>query len=144
MISLEEYGEKENSIDEILKNVGLFVSKKLSRYEFIGASLGISNANERYYNSLFFLSEFPGNCGILIIHEIQKYYPYKEDLLFNIISSCIKIATSLLYGILMITTTKEEFAGWLENNFDFITSNIEFINPHSDNSNFVLVKYIDY
>ena len=140
MISLEEYGEEENSIDEILKNVGLFVSKKLSRYEFIGASLGISDANR----SLFFLSEFPGNCGILIIHEIQKYYPYKEDLLFNIISSCIKIATSLSYGILMITTTKEEFAGWLENNFDFITSNIEFINPHSDNSNFVLVKYIDY
>ena len=140
MISLEGYGEEENSIDEILKNVGLFVSKKLSRCEFVGASLGISDADR----NLFFLSEFPGNCGILIIHEIQKYYPYKEDLLFNIISSCIKIATNLSYGILMITTTKEEFAGWLENNFDFITSNIEFINPHSDNSNFVLVKYIDY
>ena len=88
------------------------------------------------------LSEFPGNCSVLILSEIQAFSMSSgfTALGERFLNAAIDIATDLSYYGLIISGTSTGMFNELVNKHGFTPVIEGIVNPHSGNTNFFLIK----
>jgi len=87
------------------------------------------------------LSGFPGNCGLLILSNIQDKYENggtAKKYFKDILDTAIEVGGDMGYARLLITGTSPFMYKYLIEKYGFKCIDGEIFNPHSDNKNHIL------
>lgn len=123
-----------NVLETVFERIGWRFHPDLSSSASINCRIVFTDS---YHNSLF-LSEFPGNCSGLIIHEIENK-PIPE--LKKIIDASVEVCKELQYALLFASGVRDETKqALIEMGFEIV---LNAINYHSDRDNYFAVLRIE-
>lgn len=99
---------------------------------------------EAHAHSPSLLSEFPSNCGTLILNRVQSLFNRSTKYFLAIESLACKIAQELEFSGMFISTSDPRFRDFLVEalGYEIVLSNLW--NPHSKRNNWYLIKKFYY
>lgn len=138
-------GDVTEIIDAIADGYGFTVSERPNGDDVTHGIYLSTKGNNMYGDA--YLSEFPGNCCALVLHNIQKQAnaagkldPAGEALLNTALEMCERME----YALLFISGTHPRMKDRLIKEYGFSGVLDNIFNPHSGQNNFFLVKRIDW
>lgn len=138
----------QETIIELTTKYGFVEPKFVKRQENSSLSycLQITIPAGNYGRQNFYITEFPGNCSLLVLHDIQAKLGINDEELNEggqkILKFMEELSKSFNYAGFVVSLTARRLSEFLKNKYGFEPILEELYNPHSGYKNYFLIKKV--